>query len=256
MQQFELIIGILAIAATLIAALDYFGFARYREAQVKPPLVAEWARDLWWVLLLVLLIRCFVFDLVKVPSGSMLPTIQLGDMLIINKLAYGVHSPVNGNIWLTTGAPKPGDVVVLRYPVNPDVYFVKRLIGLPGDKIEYRHKQLTVNGHLLPQTYLGTVSMSLDAGLAPQSVKQYQETDNAHQYVINQVATAPDGDFVLTVPKDKYFVMGDDRDASADSRYWGYVPAQDLVGKAWRIIFSWDSEQHRVRWQRIGNMLS
>jgi len=189
-----------------------------------------------------------VFEPFKIPSGSMIPTLLIGDLIVVNKYTYGLKVPI-ANTRLTQGEPvKRGDVVVFRYPPNPNMDFIKRVIGLPGDKISYLNKQLMLNGQPVPQQKLDDF---FDKDLSAY-FEQYTETlgDHAHRIIVDPKRAAFIGDtpdFPLAqkslcqysvtgvsceVPPGHYFVMGDNRDNSADSRYWGFVPDQNIVGKA------------------------
>lgn len=179
-------------------------------------------------------IRTFVIQAYKIPSGSMKPTLQIGDHILVTKFNYGVKLPFVRSTLIPFGTPKRGDIVVFIYPEDRSKDFIKRLIGLPGDTIEIRDKKITING--LPWN------------------------DNHGVYVDNMIipgAVQPrDNVGPLTVPEDTLFVMGDNRDESYDSRYWGFVPMKDVLGKALVIYWSWNSEDHDVRWKRFGTLLN
>ena len=199
-------------------------------------------------MIVVFLLRSFVFEPFKIPSGSMIPTLLIGDLIVVNKYTYGLKLPI-ANTRLTQGkAVQRGDVVVFRYPPNPNVDFIKRVIGLPGDKISYLNKQLTLNDKPVP---LQKMDDFFDKDLSAY-FEQYTETLEGHDHRIivdpkraSFIGDTPD--FPLAqkslcqysvegvsceVPPGHYFVMGDNRDNSADSRYWGFVPDQNIVGKA------------------------
>lgn len=252
--NFDLWLLIGLVLTSLIAGLDKFIFAKRRTAGENIPVVANYASELWSVLLLVFILRGFVFGLITVPTGSMLPTIQLGDYIIVNKLAYALKRPVSGLPLWQYASPQLGDVIVFNDPVNPDVLFIKTVVGVPGDHISYLNKQLLINGKPVPQTLLRSVLEPNDSQTEP--VTEYVSQLGQHQHHIYQMPWRPADDFKdIVIPAGEYFVMGDNRDNSDDSRYWGLVPEQNIVGKGWRIVFSWDSVHNRVRWQRLGNML-
>ena len=274
---FELILFILTLASGVIALIDLMFFAKARKEAVlqnigdmqlskkarkeafRAPLLADYARSLFWVFLLVFLLRSFVIEPFRVPTGSMLPTIQLNDYLFVSKLSYGVRLPFTNKTIIQTGHPERGDVMVFHYPVYPHVDFIKTVIGIPGDHITYKNQQLYVNGKLVAKTYLKTAIEPDNQNLGNTVVKVYQETLGTHKHTIYNTPGQEGISFTnLIVPKGEYFVMGDNRNNSDDSRYWGFVPAKNIVGKALFVWFSWNSNVpwtkfwHKVRWSRIG----
>ena len=191
----------------------------------------EYVEALVFALLIALFIRTFVVQAFKIPSGSMLPTLQIGDHILVNKLAYGVRVPFLEEQLARFGTPKPGDVIVFVYPVDPSKDFIKRVVGVPGDVIEIRNKRVFVNG--VPR-------------------------DDPHAYFADGQDDArggmPRDNFgPVTVPRDHVFVMGDNRDRSYDSRFWGFVSFDEIRGKAILIYWSWDGTDRWVRWERLGD---
>ncbi|HZR83725.1 MAG TPA: signal peptidase I [Candidatus Binatia bacterium] len=180
-------------------------------------------------LALALFIRTFFVQAFKIPSGSMLPTLQIGDHLLVNKLLYGLRVPVYGTRLFSYFHPEHGDVVVFVYPEDRDKDFIKRVIGIPGDRIEIRHKKLYRNG---------------------------EPVDEPYAHYTDPEGPAPRDKFgPVTVPEGNVFVMGDNRDHSFDSRFWGFVPYEDIKGKAFMIYWSWDGEDSWVRWSRLGQLV-
>ena len=192
----------------------------------RTKLIKEYAEALIIALVLAFFIRTFVVQAFKIPSGSMLNTLLIGDHLLVNKFSYGIKLPFTHTILVPMGDPKFQDIIVFEYPKDPSKDFIKRVIGLPGDRIEVRDKELYRNGEKLVETYVQHVDPRLNAS----------PRDNLPEF---------------TVPQGKYFVLGDNRDESMDSRYWGLVDRGAIVGKAWRIYFSWDGPAH-IRWDRFG----
>lgn len=268
---FEFIIVVCLFASAIISLIDILFFAKARKLRVmhenpnlydlpkkerqellRAPLLADYARSLFPVFLLVFILRQFIFGLYIVPTGSMLPTIQLDDFLYVNKLAYAVHMPFSTKPLHILGQPARGDIAVFDYPANPNVEYIKTIVGLPGDHITYKDKQLYINGKKLPKKFIQQTIEPDNANLGTTVVDEYQEQIGDTSHHIYQSPKLPAGNFEnLVVPQGKYFAMGDNRDNSDDSRSWGFVPADYLVGKAEMIWFSWDAEQFTVRWHRL-----
>jgi signal peptidase I len=193
----------------------------------------EYIEAIVLAILIALFIRTFIIQAYKIPSGSMKPTLLIGDHILVSKFNYGVKLPFVRSTLIPVGSPKRGDIIVFIYPEDRSKDFIKRLIGLPGDTIEIRDKQIILNG--LP--YSDTHGVHSDSLTIPGAV---QPRDNLGP---------------VTVPEGSVFVMGDNRDESYDSRFWGFVPQRDILGKALIIYWSWNSEDHWVRWQRFGTIL-
>lgn len=250
---FSIILLILALSTGLICLIDRFYLHRYRDADNLPALLS-WSKSLFPVFFIVLVLRSFIFEPFRIPSPSMLPTLQTGDLIIVNKFAYGLKAPV----WhtpITQNRPaERGDVVVLHYPVNPDLYYIKRIVGIPGDRISYVDKVLTINGEEMSQRF---IQKRLQAeGSASKLVSEHMESLSGLQHDILLMPWQADLDFYdLEVPKGQYFVMGDNRDNSQDSRFWGFVPEEALVGKAFIIFFSINLSEWDVHWSRIGKLV-
>ena len=180
-----------------------------------------------------LFIRTFMVQAFKIPSGSMKPTLLIGDHILVNKFLYGVKIPYLNTVLLPIKTPERGDIVVFKYPLDPKKDFIKRVIGVPGDSIEIRDKAVYVNRERLKKD----PGVHSDPHLAFGPTKQ---RDNLGP---------------IMVPPDALFVMGDNRDESYDSRFWGFVPQRDVSGKAFIVYWSWDGDQFRVRWNRLANLL-
>ena len=224
------------------------------EARKESALV-EYSRAFFPVILVVFLVRAFVVEPFRIPSGSMEPTLRIGDFILVNKFEYGLRLPVLNKKIVSIGEPKRGDVMVFRYPGNPSVDYIKRVIGLPGDHIVYGDKKLYINGKLMPQTADGqfVYSEGQQHGIVSRKVKENLDGVVHDLLLSNRPDPTP---MEFTVPPGQYFVMGDNRDRSWDSRYWGTVPEKNIVGKAFLIWFSWDfSSDGGVRWNRIGRRI-
>jgi signal peptidase I len=227
---------------------------------IMQPWWLDWTAGLFPVIVVVFLLRSFLFEPFKIPSGSMIPTLLVNDLILVNKFYYGVRLPVINLKILDNHSPQRGDVMVFRYPPKPSLDYIKRVVGIPGDEVAYLNKQLTINGKPLPKTPLPDF---FDAD-ALRYAKQFQEVNGNKTYrLLNDderpafVAGADDFAFrencryssegvVCKVPEGHYFMMGDNRDNSLDSRYWGFVPEANIVGKA---FFIW---MHFGNFKRIG----
>lgn len=209
--------------------------ARSRDA-LREPVAVEYARSFFPVLLLILVFRSFVAEPFKIPSGSMMPTLLVGDFILVNKFAYGLRLPVLNTKILGVGEPRRGDVFVFRYPKNPKEDYIKRVIGLPGDEISYHDKTLYVNGEQVAETGLGAYTGAEEPGrrMDGAQVKQENLAGVEHRIIeMPQVWVGHEGTW--KVPAGQYFAMGDNRDNSMDSRFWGFVPEANLVGRAFLI---------------------
>lgn len=217
----------------------------------KLPLIVDYARSFFPIFLIVLLLRSFLVEPFRIPSGSMIPTLLVGDFILVNKFVYGIRLPVVNRKIIALGAPQSGDVVVFRFPLDPRTPFIKRIVGLPGDVVEYRQKAIFVNGNQVSSSseglYVGPRSAAVHTG-AKLIREKLGETD--HRIIIKSDSVTRDQKF--NVPKGHYFVLGDNRDNSRDSRFWGYVPEENLVGKAFFIWMNWDSGPN---WRRIGTQI-
>ena len=225
------------------------------EGAKKEPLLVEYSRAFFPVILVVFLLRGFVVEPFRIPSGSMEPTLRIGDFILVNKFTYGLRVPVWNKKILSIGEPKRGDVMVFRFPGDPSVDYIKRVIGLPGDHILYGDKKLYVNGKQMEQSPDGQFIYAEDGDPDISSKKLKENLDGVvHDILLSDAPDQMPVDF--TVPPGQYFVMGDNRDRSNDSRYWGTVPEQNIVGKAFLIWFSWDFADGRgIFWKRIGHTI-
>ncbi|MFV0438419.1 MAG: signal peptidase I [Desulfopila sp.] len=207
----------------------------------KKSLVREYIEAIVIAILLALFIRTFIVQAFKIPSGSMLPTLKIGDYLLVSKFSYGIRVPFTGQLLVPLGSPERGDVVVFRFPRDRSVDYIKRVVGLPGDTVTIKDKQVLINGEAVadPHAHFSSAEI-VDAEVGPR--------DNFGP---------------VTVPKGAIFVMGDNRDNSFDSRFWGFVDERDILGKAFILYWSWDTERpllsadrfESVRWQRIGRLI-
>ncbi len=218
--------------------------------------VIEYIGSFFPVLLLVWLLRSFLFEPFRIPSGSMIPTLLVGDYIVVNKFAYGVRVPVLNTKFIDTAEPQRGDVVVFRYPKDERLNYIKRLIGLPGDRITYRNNQLYVNGELMP---LEAVGLYVEPGnRAPYAVRYEQlleDLDGVEHDILLRAQRRNGGEQSWQVPDNHYFMMGDNRDNSEDSRRWGFVPEANLVGRAERVWWHWNCSHGCVDFDRLGTKI-
>lgn len=248
--DFSTILTLLVVVSGLIWAFDSFVLAPRRRAQGREglPLITDYARSFFPIFLIVLLLRSFLVEPFRIPSGSMIPTLLVGDLILVNKYVYGIRLPVLNRKVLELDSPERGDVVVFRFPLDPSTPFIKRVVGLPGDVVAYRDKKVYVNGREVPHvpvgTYVGVRSAAVHTG-----ARLISEAlgDSTHEIILTPRAASLDGEY--TVPEGHYFVLGDNRDNSRDSRFWGFVPDENLVGKAFYIWMNWDNGPY---FERIG----
>lgn len=263
-------------AQALAAAAGNQSEREQRAAEaLREPVLVEYARSFFPVILIVLLFRSFIAEPFKIPSGSMMPTLLVGDFILVNKFAYGLRLPVLGTRIVDIGEPHRGDVFVFKYPgfscsddgkpvrsgkpcefpisPVPRLDYIKRVIGLPGDTITYRNKTLYVNGQEMAQTDVGPFVGSGEEGRRMAGAEIHEETlGSVHHQVLESNFLPPGREGTWVVPAGHYFAMGDNRDNSEDGRYWGFVPEKNLVGKAFLIWMNWDNG---IEFKRIGTLI-
>ena len=245
-------------------ALCMFGFGLYLVVHgngllEEEKLWVEYYDAIFVAVGLALLIRTFVIEPFKIPSGSMIPTLLVGDYLFVNKFSYGYRVPFTRHRILMSDGPHRGDVAVFEYPMNPDKDYVKRIIGLPGDRLVYSNKRLTVNGIAVPYIDKGPYNYSNSDNRPVAAQLLIEQMDGRDHSIIVESTSMFAGRQEVIVPPDNFFVLGDNRDNSNDSRFWGFVPKYRLVGRAIALFWSWDSQQEsftqRVRWERAGSAI-
>lgn len=243
-----------AVALTgALTLLDKFYWGKKRQADEQQHIIIEYARSFFPVLLLVWIIRSFIVQPYRVPTGSLEPTIMPGDFIAVNQFAYGLRLPVLHTKIVPIGEPDHGDIALFRWPKHPEIIFVKRVIGIPGDHIVYKNKVLTINGHICTQQFVQHTYDYYSGGLMPRPVEELSEDLLGVKHnIFIQSHNGEDQNFDINVPPHQYFMMGDNRDDSDDSRFWGFVPERNLIGKAMIVWMSWNALQHHVRWSRIG----
>ena len=259
MKWFEIGLVVLTFATGIIWLLDRMFFARRRAGRAglvepKEPVVVDYARAFFPVLAVVLVLRSFVAEPFRIPSSSMMPSLLVGDFILVNKFAYGLRLPVINRKFIEVGHPERGDVVVFRPPHHPDQDWIKRVIGLPGDRVAYFDNQVHVNGVPVGYESLGTYQ-GIDSGIEMTGAEELVEQLPGRPHRVLERSSLPfldPGQGEWVVPAGHYFVMGDNRDNSEDSRYWGFLPEQNLRGKAFLI---WMHLDGGVDFSRIGESI-
>ena len=248
-MSFALFLFLLLVVTGAVWLLDKYYLRAKRPKEAKQPWLVEYSISFFPVILIVFLLRSFLVEPFKIPSSSMVPTLLVGDFIVVNKFTYGIRLPVANKKIVELGQPRRGDVMVFRFPEDPSLDYIKRVVGVPGDRVEYRNKRLTINGAPVPtrqiDDYLSKERMQFS--------KRFVETLNGteHEILLDEDASASmmpgrafpfagncnynSSGLACTVPPGHYFMMGDNRDNSSDSRVWGFVPDENIVGKAFFI---------------------
>ena len=262
-MDFALILAIAVLVTGSIWLLDIIWrllrriFVRYStDSQGKRNWIIEYARAFFPVLLIVFLLRSFIIEPFRIPSGSMLPTLLVGDFILVNKFRYGIRLPVLNDKLIDMDSPDYGDVMVFRFPGNEKVNFIKRVVGLPGDTVIYKDKILQVNGKKVAHMEIGefVVETSSNQKIQTRHITESFDEVESHSILIDDKRASRNLTFV--VPDNTYFVLGDNRDYSNDSRFWGFVPEENIIGEAFLIWFSWDSKGGKgINWSRIANAI-
>lgn len=243
-----LILSVLTLFTGIFVALDKFLWKKSGDSETESPVrrtLVEYSRSFFPVLLFVLIIRSFIFEPFRIPSGSMMPTLLQGDFIFVKKYAYGLRLPVLETKFMETGQPKRGDVIVFRLPSDPSINFIKRVVGLPGDEVVYERHRLTING-----TEVDLEQSAEATEMMPKFIEHLDSRE--HEILISNSRSARDDTYL--VPEGQFFVMGDNRDNSRDSRFIGPIPESYLVGEAVRIWMHIDGLSW-PRWERIGNKI-
>ncbi|MGH8119575.1 MAG: signal peptidase I [Gammaproteobacteria bacterium] len=266
--DFAALLVLLTFLSGAIWLGDTMFFARHRSvavpkregqddtgAAVATPLLVDYARSFFPIFLFVLVLRSFIAEPFRIPSASMMPTLLIGDFILVNKYDYGIRLPVINLKIIQNKTPQRGDIIVFRYPQDPKIPFIKRVVGLPGDHIAYYDKMVHINGNpvqqMEPESYQGA-----GAGKIMDGVSRRLEQLGSIKHDILVEPAGYSSEFEGVVPPGQYFVLGDNRDNSRDSRYWGYVPDANLIGRAFMIWMNWDIKNDGIEWGRIGTMLN
>lgn len=265
MRWFEIALVVLTFLSGIIWLLDklFFASRRARRAGLldegKEPVIVDYAKAFFPVLAIVLGLRSFVAEPFRIPSSSMMPTLLIGDFILVNKFAYGLRLPITNRKFIAVGEPGRGDVLVFKPPQHPEQDWIKRVIGLPGDTIAYRDNQVFVNGQPFGYARVGDyVGVGSGAEMTGASLLTEQLPGRPHAVLeIDRLPFVDQGDGEWQVPDGQYFVMGDNRDRSEDSRFWGFLPEENIRGKAFLIWLNCDDVTNLCRnnfdASRIGN---
>ncbi|HEC13894.1 MAG TPA: signal peptidase I [Acidiferrobacteraceae bacterium] len=254
--DFSMLMFIALVLTGMIWLWGVWAAKRKSSNKTTEPLLVEYARAFFPVILIVFLLRSFLVEPFRIPSGSMLPSLLIGDFILVNKYKYGIRLPIVNLKIFNINTPQRGDIMVFRYPYNPSINYIKRVVGLPGDRIVYEDKTLYINGNVANQKEDGEYVLS-DSGQRNISTRRKIESLGKINHAILRDQRVEQPRMEFEVPTGQYFVMGDNRDRSNDSRYWGYVDDGLVVGKAFFVWFSWDyANGGGVNWKRIGTVLN
>jgi signal peptidase I len=262
--DFAAVLVFLTFLSGIIWLLDSLFFSGNRKAtadksgedQEPPatPLMVDYAKSFFPIFLFVLILRSFVAEPFRIPSASMMPTLLIGDFILVNKYDYGFRLPVLNTLVIRSKTPERGDIIVFRYPENPAIPYIKRVVGLPGDHIAYYDKTLFINGEPVEQEVLGKYKAIGSGKMMEGASLRLEMLDTvAHEILVDIERYSREVEGI--VPDNQYFVLGDNRDNSKDSRYWGFVPDENLIGRAFLIWMNWDARNGGIEWGRIGTIL-
>ncbi len=258
-MNFALILFVLLIVTGGLWAFDRFHARKGREPGAPVPWWVEYGASFFPVILIVFVLRSFVVEPFKIPSGSMIPTLAVGDFILVNKWTYGIRLPVINKKIIHVNDPQRGDVMVFRYPADPSLDYIKRVVGLPGDRVDYHDKRLRINGEMVemaaredylhPDRLYYSPQYSEMLGSAAHAILIEKDVPafipQSMDFPYRQNCTYTTTGVTCVVPDGHYFVMGDNRDASSDSRVWGFVPDRNIVGRAFFIWFNF-SDMKRI----------
>jgi signal peptidase I len=262
-MNFALILFLLLVFTGAFALADAVYFSKQRRKTDKEPWWIEYPKSFFPVILIVFLLRSFLVEPFKIPSGSMVPTLVVGDFILVNKFAYGIRIPLINKKIIGVGEPTRGDVMVFRFPEDTSLDYIKRVVGIPGDRIVYENKKLFINGVEQPQKRIADYLHPERIHYSRQFLEKLGGVEHAllveedaspaipflRPFPFRENCTYNNEGMACTVPPGHYFMMGDNRDNSADSRVWGFVPDENIVGKAFFIWFNFSEPRRFGRFQ-------
>jgi signal peptidase I len=262
-MNFALILFVLLVLTGAVALADKLWLRRSRGEHAREPWWIEYPKSFFPVILIVFLLRSFLFEPFKIPSGSMVPTLVVGDFILVNKFTYGIRIPIINKKIVDVNQPQRGEVMVFRYPEDPSLDYIKRVVGIPGDKISYVNKVLSINGQAVARKPLPDYLHRERISYSRQFQEQIGQSDHAilidedapaavpfvRQFPFRENCNYNSEGVTCTVPPGHYFAMGDNRDNSADSRVWGFVPDENIVGRAFFIWFNFSELKRFGRFQ-------
>jgi signal peptidase I len=262
-MNFALILFLLLVFTGAFALADAVYFSKQRRKTDKEPWWIEYPKSFFPVILIVFLLRSFLVEPFKIPSGSMVPTLVVGDFILVNKFAYGIRIPLINKKIIGIGEPTRGDVMVFRFPEDTSLDYIKRVVGVPGDRIVYANKKLFINGVEQPQKRIADYLHPERIHYSRQFLEKLGGVEHAllveedassaipflRPFPFRENCTYNNEGMACTVPPGHYFMMGDNRDNSADSRVWGFVPDENIVGKAFFIWFNFSEPRRFGRFQ-------
>lgn len=262
--DFSALLVLLTFLSGTIWGLDRLIFGRRRKRSASDadstgsppePVLVEYARSFFPVFFIVLILRSFIMEPFRIPSASMMPTLLIGDFILVNKYAYGLRLPVIHTKIYENKTPQRGDIIVFRYPEDPSIPYIKRVVGVPGDHLVYYNKSLYINDIIIKQDSKEEYRVMPYSG-NNSNLSRHEEHlgDVTHDILIDPNSLSLN--IETWIPEGQYFVLGDNRDNSRDSRFWGFVPDENLVGRAFMIWMNWNSKNGGVDWSRIGNILN
>jgi signal peptidase I len=272
--DFSALLVFLTFASGIIWAVDAAFFAKSRKIEenseqkkqdaktdaAPEPLMVDYARSFFPVFFIVLILRSFIVEPFRIPSASMMPTLLIGDFILVNKFEYGIRLPVLNYKIISNEKPERGDIIVFRYPEDPRIPFIKRVVAVSGDKVAYFNKTVYINGIADKQSYNG---LYLDEGPG-RAMNGWQLLESTTGEIEHEILLNPQRQSQVVekiVPEGHYFVLGDNRDNSKDSRFWGFVPDENLMGRAFFVWMNWSNNRWwhlpswDVEWPRVGTSL-
>jgi signal peptidase I len=249
-MNFALVVFLLCVVTGVLWFADRLVWRKQRGVNARQPLWLEYTAGFFPVIFLVFVLRSFIAEPFSIPSGSMIPTLRVGDLILVNKFSYGVRLPIIHTKVINSGAPERGDVAVFRYPQDESIDYIKRVVGVPGDIVRYENKRLFINDQPVPvralEPYLdgGRISLQFEEKIGNKTFRTLNDDDRFTMGGLSDMGLGPQGCQVsngglrCVVPPGHYFMMGDNRDNSSDGRVWGFVPERNLVGRAFFIWFN------------------